>query len=84
VKKKNNENKMPLQVTSGFMKAGVYARRNICANFQVHRPPEHLCPPRLHKAATTLPASGGQRSRKRTENLKISEKIENNEIQRKI
>ena len=39
------------------MKAGVYARRNICANLQVHRPLEHSCNPRLHKAAGTLAAS---------------------------
>jgi hypothetical protein len=32
----------PLQVTSGFMKAGVYARPNICANLQMCRPPKPL------------------------------------------
>jgi hypothetical protein len=32
----------PLLLTSGFTQAGVYARRNICANLQVHRPPEPL------------------------------------------
>ena len=36
------------------MKAGVYARRQFCANLQVHHPPKPLCNPRLHKAATTL------------------------------
>ena len=40
--------------TSGFMKAGVYARRNICANLEVCRPPEPLWNPRLREAATTL------------------------------
>jgi len=31
--------------TSGFARAGVYARSNFCADFQVCPPPEHLCPP---------------------------------------
>ena len=26
------------RLTSGFTQAGVYARRNICANLQVHHP----------------------------------------------
>jgi len=36
------------------MKAGVYARSNICADFQVCRPPELLCNPRLRQAALPL------------------------------
>ena len=42
--------------TSGFTQAGVYARRNICANLEVYRPPEPLWNPRLREAATTLAA----------------------------
>ena len=49
-------------LTSGFTQAGVYARRNICADLEVCRPPEPLWTPRLREAATTLCASGGQRS----------------------
>jgi len=49
-----NYNKLLL--TSGFTQAGVYARRQFCANLQVHRPPEHLCTPRLREAAGTLAA----------------------------
>ena len=30
------------RATSGFTQAGVYARRNICANLEVCSPPEHL------------------------------------------
>jgi hypothetical protein len=48
----------PHQATSGFTQAGVYARRNICANLEVCRPQEHLCSPRLREAATPLSASG--------------------------
>jgi hypothetical protein len=29
-------------ITSGFTQAGVYARRNICANLEVYRPPALL------------------------------------------
>ncbi|MDR0205982.1 MAG: hypothetical protein LBI45_01815 [Bacteroidales bacterium] len=47
--------------TSGFTQARVYARRNICANLEVCRPPEHLWNPRLREAATTLYAICGQR-----------------------
>jgi len=43
------------------MKAGVYVRPSICADFQVCRPPEPLWNPRLREAATTLTASVGQR-----------------------
>ena len=50
------------QVTSGFTQAGVYARRQFCANLEVYRPPEPLWNPRLREAATTLSASGGQRN----------------------
>jgi hypothetical protein len=46
------------QLTSGFTQAGVYARRNICANLEVCRPPEPLWNPRLREAATTLHAIG--------------------------
>jgi hypothetical protein len=45
------------QLTSGFTQAGVYSRRQFCANLEVHRPQEHLCTPRLREAATTLSAS---------------------------
>ena len=41
------------RTTSGFMKAGVYARRQFCVNLQVHRSPENLRTPCLHKAADT-------------------------------
>jgi hypothetical protein len=34
----------------------VYARRQFCGNLEVYRPQEHLCSPRLRKAATTLEA----------------------------
>ena len=44
------------QVTSGFTQAGVYARRQICADLEVYRPPEPLWNPRLREAATTLHA----------------------------
>jgi len=40
----------------------VYARRQFCENLEVYRPPEPLWNPRLREAATTLSASGGQRS----------------------
>ena len=46
-----------LLLTSGFTQAGVYARRNICGNLEVYRPPEPLWNPRLREAATTLCAS---------------------------
>ena len=49
-------------LTSGFTQAGVYARRQFCADLEVYRPPEPLWNPRLREAATTLCASGGQRS----------------------
>ena len=45
------------QPTSGFTQAGVYARRQFCADLEVHRPPESLWNPRLREAATTLYAS---------------------------
>jgi hypothetical protein len=57
--KKRKWQKEKRQITSGFTQAGVYARSNICANLQVHRPPEHLWNPRLREAATTLHASDG-------------------------
>jgi hypothetical protein len=34
--------RQPLFITSGFTQAGVYARRNICANLEFYRPQEHL------------------------------------------
>jgi len=37
-----------------------YARRNVCANLEVCRPPEPLWNPRLREAATTLQAMPGQ------------------------
>jgi len=30
------------RLTSGFTQAGVYARRQFCANLEVYRPPEPL------------------------------------------
>ena len=37
---KNDEKNLP--ITSGFARAGVYARSNICADIQVCSPHEHL------------------------------------------
>jgi len=34
-----------------------------CANLEVYRPPEPLCPPRLREVATTLAAMRRQRGR---------------------
>jgi len=45
-----------LHTTSGFTQAGVYARRQFCADLEVYRPPELLWNPRLREAATTLAA----------------------------
>jgi len=50
--RKNGQN--ALLLTSGFTQAGVYARRNICGNLEVYRPPEPLWNPRLREAAPTL------------------------------
>jgi len=44
------------RTTSGFTQAGVYSRRQFCANLEVYRPPEPLWNPRLREAATTLAA----------------------------
>ena len=44
-------------VTSGLTQAGVYARRQFCANLEVYRPHEHLWNPRLCEAATPLCAT---------------------------
>jgi len=52
--------KLPL--TSGFTQAGVYARRQFCADLEVSRPPEPLWNPRLREAATTLYATRGRQS----------------------
>jgi len=41
--------------------AGVYARRQFCADLEVYRPPEPLWNPRLREDADPLGASGGQR-----------------------
>jgi len=51
-----------LHLTSGFTQAGVYARRQFCADIQVCSPPEHLCNPRLREAATTLWSSAAQQA----------------------
>ena len=53
--------KNALPLTSGFTQAGVYARRQFCADLEVYRPPEPLWTPRLREAATTLGAIAGQR-----------------------
>jgi len=47
-------NKNGLLLTSGFTQAGVYARRQFCADLEVCRPPEPLWNPRLREAAGTL------------------------------
>ena len=52
------------QITSGFTQAGVYARRQFCADLEVYRTQELLWNPRLREAATTLGASGRQRGGK--------------------
>ena len=42
----NEDNKLKRQqITSGFTQAGVYARRQFCADLEVYRPPEPLCTP---------------------------------------
>ena len=46
-----------LRPTSGFTQAGVYARRQFCADIQVCSPQELLWNPRLREAATTLYAT---------------------------
>ena len=51
------------QVTSGFTQAGVYSRRQFCADIQVCSPQEPLWNPRLREAATTLSARRRQRGR---------------------
>ena len=47
-------------LTSGFTQAGVYARRQFCADIQVCSPPEPLWNHRLREAATTLEAMRGR------------------------
>jgi len=59
--------------TSGFTQAGVYSRKQFCADLEVYRPPELLCNLRLRQAAIPLSASGGQRSANTTENKIESE-----------
>ena len=56
--------KNALLLTSGFTQAGVYARRQFCADLEVYRPPELLWNPRLREAAIPLAAILGQRNRK--------------------
>ena len=56
------------RLTSGFTQAGVYSRRQFCADIQVCSPQELLWNPRLREAATTLYASGrlcGEKTMKR-------------------
>ena len=53
----NGENQ---RLTSGFTQAGVYARRQFCADLEVCRPPEPLWNPRLREAATTLAVMRGR------------------------
>ena len=48
-----------LHTTSGFTQAGVYARRQFCADIQVCSPQELLWNPRLREAATTLSVMRG-------------------------
>ena len=48
------------QLASGFTQAGVYSRRQFCADLEAHRPPEPLWNPRLREAATTLGAMAGR------------------------
>ena len=58
-KKKGGEWGQALHLTSGFTQAGVYSRRQFCADLEVYRPPEPLWNPRLREAATTLQAMPG-------------------------
>ena len=51
--KEKEDTKNCLQTTSGFARAGVYARRHFCTDFQACRPPEPLRNSRLREAATT-------------------------------
>ena len=60
--KNNDKRQNGRRLTSGFTQAGVYARRNICGNLEVCRPPEPLWNPRLREAATTLAAMRGRHS----------------------
>ena len=55
IKEINTKETLPL--TSGFTQAGVYARRQYCADIHVCSPQELLWNPRLREAATTLAAS---------------------------
>ena len=61
----DTKNAQPL--TSGFTQAGVYARRQFCADLEVCRSPEPLWNPRLREAATTLAAIWGQCDSKQQE-----------------
>ena len=56
----SRENALPTM--SGFTQAGVYSRRQFCADIQVCSPQERLWNPRLREAATTLAATRRQRS----------------------
>ena len=71
-------------ITSGFTQAGVYARRNICANLQGSTPPEVQCKPPLRQAARTLYATCKTEPQKKSnyqhnkkENLTIYNGIKN-------
>jgi len=48
------KNKRDQQVTSGFTQAGVYARRQFCADLEVYHPPEPLWNLPLRQAAIPL------------------------------
>jgi len=58
LRERKRKNALPL--TSGFARAGVYSRRQFCADLEVYRPPEPLCNPRLREAAPTLAATREQ------------------------
>jgi len=67
--------KEKLPITSGFTQAGVYARRQFCADIQVCSPQKLLCPPRPRETATTLPAMAGQRSGKGKEYRRLESNL---------
>ena len=61
---------------SGFTQAGVYSRRQFCADLKVCRPPEPLWNPRLREAALPLYAIWGHCvSEKKHKMQKISKLI---------
>ena len=70
------DRKKGLKCTATNERFGVMAaeaRRNICGNLEVYRPPEPLWNPRLREAATTLAAIAGQCSGKQIIKKKFSE-----------